>query len=183
MSISLLLLQVQQNNSKNIQDCGVFSVCTQYFERKSGGNISEDVKYENDNDQDVGFWVGINPDGAWEGVRSLLPVTVVPKSFHNDFIAMEVIMKNGKKHAFFRGLVTVVNDSDVKLEIAVCPFSLIKGNDSSTISRGNILVEEVFQNQCYHPTDGWGCKHLGSHINDPGQWSTRDFSYSSKVSK
>lgn len=177
------MLQVQQNNIENIQDCGVFSVSTQYFERKSGGKISEDVEHENDEEKDVGFWVGINPDGAWEGVRSLLPVSVVPKSFHKDFIAMEVIMKNGKKHAVFRGLVTVVNDSDVKLEIAVCSLSLIKGTDSSTSSRGNIFVEEVFQNQFYHPTSGWGSKHLGSHNNDPGHWSSRDFSYSSKVSK
>ncbi|KAK4798434.1 hypothetical protein SAY86_030760 [Trapa natans] len=170
----------QHGNNENIPDCGVFSVSTQYFERKSGGKISDDVEYENGDHQDIGFWVGINPDGAWEGVRSLLPLSVVPRSFDNDFIAMEVIMKNGRKHAVFRGLVTVVNDSDVKLEVAICPLSLIKSNDSFTISRGNILVEEVFQNQYYHPADGWGGKQLGSHINDPGQWSTRDFSYSSK---
>ncbi|KAK4782709.1 hypothetical protein SAY86_007083 [Trapa natans] len=111
----------QQNNSDNIQDCGVFFVSTQYFERKFGGKISEDVEYKNDDRQDVGFWLGINPDGAWE--EAMFPP-----------LFQEIIF----------------------------------------------LVEEVFQNQYYHPTEGWGNKHLGSHLNYPGQWSTRDYSYSSK---
>lgn len=88
-------------------------------------------------------------------------------------------MRNGKKHAIFRGLATVVNDSDVNLDILVCHVSKIQDSGSST---PNIVVEEIFENQRYHPISGWGNKWPGFQGSDPACWSTRDFSCSSKVS-
>lgn len=101
----------------------------------------------------------------------MLPLSVVPKSLQSEFIAMEVVMKNGKKHAIFRGLATVVNDSDINLDISVCHASMIQDSGSSS---HNIVVEEIFENQRCQPNFGQG--------NDPPIWSTKDFSYSSKVS-
>lgn len=181
--IALHLFQVYQNNTEQIQESGLLSVSTYYFERKTVGKLTEDVEHEDDMDRDVGFWVGVNSEGVWESIRSILPVSVVPKSMKEDLVAMEVAMKNGKKHVVFRGLVTVVNDSDVKMEIAVCPISSVNMSSISPSSGSNLVIEEVFQNQRYHPMYGWGNKHLGARSNDPDHWSTRDFSYTSKVRK
>lgn len=103
---------------------------------------------------------------------------MVPKTLEDDFIALEVVMKNGKKHAVLRSLVTVVNDSDVKLEIVVCSLASIQGSSDAS-GTSNTVVEEVFENQRFYPISGWG----SSHNTDPGRWSTRDFSYTSKVSQ
>lgn len=168
--------RVQDKNIENIQERGVLLVSTSYFERKTGVKLTEDAENEGGSDNDVGFWVGAAPKGAWECIRSLLPLSVVPKSLEDDFIALEVVMKNGKKHAVLRSLVAVMNDSDVKLEIVVCSLSSIQGSSNSS-STSNTLVEEVFENQRYHPISGWG----SSQNTDPGRWSTRDFSYTSKV--
>lgn len=142
------------------------------------GKATEDAENEGRFDNDVGFWVGASPEGGWDCIRSLLPLSVAPKSLEDDFVALEVVMKNGKKHAVLRSLVTVVNDSDVKLEIVACSLSSIQGS-SVYSSTSNTVVEEVFENQRYHPISGWG----SSQNTDPGRWSTRDFSYTSKVSQ
>lgn len=169
------VLLVQHNNVEDMHDQGCLLVSTTYFERKTVPNLKIEAENENDIDRDIGFWVGLSPEGVWESVRSLLPMSVVPKSFQNDFIAMEVVMKNGKKHVIFRGLATVVNDTDFKLDISVCHVSLIHGHGPS-------VVEEIFENQRYHPISGWNNKWPGFRSDDPGRWSTMDFSYSSKVS-
>ncbi|XP_062178337.1 uncharacterized protein LOC133883124 isoform X2 [Alnus glutinosa] len=163
----------RRNNVEDMHDQGCLLVSTTYFERKTVANLKIDAVNENVIDRDIGFWVGLRPEGMWESVRSLLPMSVVPKSFQNDFIAMEVVLKNGKKHVIFRGLATVVNDTDFKLDISVCHVSLIHGHGPS-------VVEEIFENQRYHPISGWNNKWPGFRSDDPGRWSTRDFSYSSK---
>jgi vacuolar protein sorting-associated protein 13A/C len=123
-----------------MHDHSFLLVSTSYFERKSIANLKLDAESENVMDRDMGFWVGLSSEGVWECVRSLLPVSVVPKSLQNDFIAMEVVMKNGKKHVIFRGLATLVNDSDVKLGISICHVSSIHGhNRSSGTSSFNIV--------------------------------------------
>lgn len=71
-------------------------------------NFLGDKETEYSHDRDIGFWVRLSPDGDWVGVRSLLPLSVFPKFLETDFIAVEVVMKNGKKHAIFRGLATIV---------------------------------------------------------------------------
>lgn len=173
-------MQVQQNNFEGKHNGSLF-VETSYFERNTIANLQKDVISENDADRDIGFWVGLDRKNEWKSIRSLLPLSVVPTSLQNEFIAMEVVMKNGKKHAMFRGLVTVVNDSDVRLNISTCHSSSSLDTDSSQgVSSNKSAVEEVFQNQYYHPTSGWGNK-WPSHLEKAGHWSTRDFSRSSKV--
>ncbi|XP_019418850.1 PREDICTED: uncharacterized protein LOC109329610 isoform X2 [Lupinus angustifolius] len=168
---------VEQSNVGAMQNGRLF-VSTSYFERNTIAKIQKDLENENVVDRDIGFWVGLSPEGKWESVRSLLPLSVVPKSLNNEYIGMEVVMKNGKKHAVFRSLVTVVNDSDVVLNILTSHAShgtdpLLGANSTST------AVEEVFQNQCYS-SSGWGNDWPAVHLDNPGHWSTRDFSYSSK---
>ncbi|XP_051130647.1 uncharacterized protein LOC127251100 isoform X2 [Andrographis paniculata] len=130
---------------------------------------------------DIGFCVALGPEGPWDGIRSLLPLSVITRKLKDEFVALEVSMKNGKKHAVFRGLAAVTNDSDIKLDISTCHLSVISGHDSpSRKVPKNIVIEEIFENQQYHPVSGWGNNQYGSHGKDPLRWSTRDYSYSSK---
>lgn len=126
-------------------------------------------------DRDMGFWVALGPEGPWDGFRSSLPLSVITRKLKDDFVALEVSMKNGKKHAVFRGLAIVTNDADIALNISTCHASVIY--DSSRTSRSNVLVEEIFENQQCQAS-GWG----NDGDNSPLRWSTRDFSFSSKVS-
>lgn len=177
------LFQVPPDSVENMHNSGCLLVSTTYFERNVIANFQRDKETEDSHNRDVGFWVRLSPEGSWESVRSLLPLSVVPKSIHNEFFAMEVIMKNGKKHAIFRGLAIVVNDSDVKLDISICHVSLVHGHDPCLgTSKLNIVIEEIFENQRNNPISGWGNKWPRFRSNDPGRWSTRDFSYSSNVS-
>lgn len=164
-------LRSKRDDVEDMHDQGCLLVSTTYFERKTVANLKIDA--EDENAREIGFWIGLGPKGVWESVRSLLPMSVVPKSFQNDFIAMEVVMKNGKKHAIFRGLATVLNDTNFKLDICVCHVSLIDGHGLS-------VVEEIFENQRHHAISGWNSKWPGFRSDDAGRWSTRDFSYSSK---
>ena len=146
--------------------------------RNTTANFQRDAE-KDASDKDIGFWVRLGTEGSWESIRSLLPLSVVPKSVQSEFIAVEVVMKNGKKHAILRGLATIVNDSDINLDISVCHASMIQDSGSNS---HNIVVEEIFENQRYQPISGWGNKWSSFRGNDPGRWSTKDFSYSSKVS-
>ncbi|KAK7291737.1 hypothetical protein RIF29_07114 [Crotalaria pallida] len=163
---------VEQSNVEAMHD-GCLFVSTSYFERNTIAKIQKDMERDNV-DEDIGFWVGLGSEGEWESVRSLLPLSVVPKSLQNEYIGMEVVMKNGKKHAIFRSLVTVMNDSDVVLNILTSHDS----NPLLTANSSNTIVEEVFQNQCYS-SSAWGNNWSAVHQDNPGHWSTRDFSYSS----
>ncbi|XP_050216889.1 uncharacterized protein LOC126667840 isoform X2 [Mercurialis annua] len=168
--------RIQKDSIEVLHDCGSLLVSTTYFERNMVSNLPRDKDAENSNHRDIGFWVRLRPEGSWEGIRSLLPLSVVPKLLENDFVAMEVVMKNGKKHAIFRGLVTVVNEADIQLDILVCHASLVSSSGRSNM---NTVIEEIFENQYYSPISGWGNKWPGFRSNDPGRWSTRDLSYSS----
>lgn len=162
--------------------CRLF-VSTSFIEKSMVTDFDNKWGDQNDLDGDMGFWVALGPEGPWDGFRSLLPLSVIAMKLQNDFVALEVSMKDGKKHAVFRGLATVTNDSDVRLNISTYHVSLVNGHDiSSGISRNDIVIEEIFENQQYHPGTGWGNSEHGSHEKDPGRWSTKDFSYSSKVS-
>lgn len=173
---------VQPNNDEDMQENGRLFVSKMHFERNTIASLHGDVSTESHMDGEVGFWVGLHPDDAMKSIRSLLPLSVVPKSFDNEFFAIEAIMKNGKKHAIFRGLVTVVNDSEFRLGISVCHISLVNDkNESVRTSSGNVIVEEIFENQYLQPNSGWGDKRPGSYNNGPGRWCT-NFSYSSDVS-
>lgn len=181
-SLKILFSHFQQNDPENMTDCGILLVSSSYFERRTIANFQRDVGNENFIDRDTGFWVGLRADGAWQSIRSLLPLSTAPILLQDDYIAMDVVMKNGKKHASLRGLVTVVNDSDIKLDISICHVSLIHEYDASLgTGSSNIVVEEIFENQRYHPNSGWSDQVLGFRHDDPGHWSTQDFSHSSKV--
>ncbi|KAL3358176.1 hypothetical protein AABB24_015358 [Solanum stoloniferum] len=159
-----------QLNSNDTNSCGCLFVSTTYFEKKMALN------YENDEGEkagasDIGFWVGLTPKGPWESIRSFLPLSVVTKTLGDDYVALEVVTKNGKKHVIFRALATVSNDSDITLDISSCHESMIHTQDLSSEGRNySIFVEEIFENQRNHPVSG---------VKDPGRWSTRDFAYSS----
>ncbi|KAE8735934.1 hypothetical protein F3Y22_tig00000313pilonHSYRG00021 [Hibiscus syriacus] len=168
-----------KKKSSNVEDMHgdvKLFVSMSYFERDTTANFERNTESKDASDKDIGFWVRLGSEGSWESIRSLLPLSVVPKSFQSEFIAMEVVVKNGKKHAIFRGLATVVNESDVNLDIAVCRVSMLQDSGSSA---RKIMVEEIFENQRYHPISGWG-KWSGSQGSDPECWSTKDFSCSSK---
>jgi len=175
--ISLILVQ---QNVEAKQD-GCLFVSTSYFERNKIANLQNDIESENDDDdRDIGFMVGLSLESDWVSIRSLLPLSVTPVSLQKEYIGMEVVMKNGKKHVIFRGLVTVVNDSDVILNIMTSHASHTHG-PSLGVNSSSTVTEEVFQNQYYLPSTGWGNNWPGVHKDNPGHWSTRDFSNSSKV--
>ncbi|KAH0635119.1 hypothetical protein KY284_037905 [Solanum tuberosum] len=159
-----------QLNSNDTNSCGCLFVSTTYFEKKMALN------YENDEGEkagasDIGFWVGLTPKGPWESIRSFLPLSVVTKTLGDDYVALEVVTKNGKKHVIFRALATVSNDSDITLDISSCHESMIHTQDLSSEGRNySIFVEEIFENQRNHPVSG---------VKDTGRWSTRDFAHSS----
>lgn len=171
-------MPVQQNVEAMHDGCLLAS--TSYFERNRIANLQNDVEHASIGDRDIGFWVGLGLESEWRSIRSLLPLSVAPISLQNEYIGMEVAIKNGKKHVIFRGLVTVVNDSDVILNILTCHAS--PGCDPSLgVNSSNTVTEEIFQNQYYQPSCGWGNNWPGVHKDSPGNWSTRDFSQSSKV--
>ncbi|CAN6447305.1 unnamed protein product [Victoria cruziana] len=166
----------------DVQSCGFVLVSTSYFERKAHGLTPKDLSVKA-SDSDVGFWVALAPEGPWTSFRRLLPLGSTPKEFNGDFFAFDVAMKKGKKHVTFRSLATVVNDTNLDLEICICPLALV--DDVSSIStldtnKNSAVTEEIFENQRYQPVSGWTSKWHGSSRNDPGPWSSRDYSQSSK---
>ncbi|KAJ4956285.1 hypothetical protein NE237_013068 [Protea cynaroides] len=168
----------QLSTDEGISVFGSLFVSTCFFETKTVAILHREMESVNEIDKDSGFWVGLGPEGPWESLRSLLPLSVIPKMLKEDFVALQVVMKNGKKHAIFRSLATVTNDSDVKMDLSVCPISTLH-NPALSFSESTV-IEEVFENQRYHSISGWGNRWPGFHGNDPGRWSTRDLSYSSK---
>ncbi|KAK7348007.1 hypothetical protein VNO80_22555 [Phaseolus coccineus] len=172
------LSRLVEQNVEAMHDACLFA-STSYFERNKIANLQNDMESENDADRDIGFWLGLSLESEWVSIRALLPLSVTPVSLQKQYIGMEVVMKNGKKHVIFRGLVTVVNDSDVILNIMTSHASHSIG-PSLGVNSSNTVTEEVFQNQYYQPSTGWGNNWPGVHNYNPGHWSTRDFSNSSK---
>ncbi|CAM9004161.1 unnamed protein product [Rhodiola kirilowii] len=118
----------QLTSNEKLLDIASLSTCTNYFEKKLSGNFQRE-KTESIIENKVGYFIGLSASGPWEFFDSLFPLSVIPKSLMNDFVAKEVVLKNGKKHAIFRGLASVVNDSDVKLDILVCSISSNQAQD------------------------------------------------------
>lgn len=115
----------QEENEQDVMNLGSLLVSTSYFERKLALDLQKDSTDVNEADSDVGFWIALHPDGPWESSRSFLPLSVFPKILEGNFLAMEVITRNEKKHAIFRGLATVVNETNFKLDLSLCPSSVI----------------------------------------------------------
>ncbi|KAJ0228735.1 Vacuolar protein sorting-associated protein 13 [Hirschfeldia incana] len=137
---------LQRKNAEDMHDNGCLLVSTSYFEKTAIPNTLRNVESKDFADGDTGFWIGVWPDDSWHSIRSLLPLSVTPKSLQNDFIAMEVSMRNGRKHATFRCLATVVNDSDVDLEISI--------SSDQNISSGCLHVRPRVDNA--HHSYAWG---------------------------
>uniref|UniRef100_A0A0E0JZW8 C2 domain-containing protein n=1 Tax=Oryza punctata TaxID=4537 RepID=A0A0E0JZW8_ORYPU len=129
-----------------------------------------------------GFWIGLSPDGPWECFTAALPLSTIPISLNNSHFALEVTMRNGKKHASLRALVIIANGVDIKLEVSVCPVTMHSSSVSNAGSTSSTsIIDEVFENQWYRPTSGWGSNPASDQGCDVGPWSTKDGSYSSKV--
>ncbi|XP_073302377.1 uncharacterized protein [Primulina huaijiensis] len=170
-----------RGHTDEVHPRGCLLISTSYIEKSMVADFESGRGDGKGAGADVGFWVAVGPEGPWDGFRSLLPLSVNTKKLKDDFVALEVSMKNGKKHALFRSLATVTNDSDIKLSISTCPVSMIHDQEAtSTLRSNNCVIEEVFENEKYHPVSGWCNNESGSRDADPGHWSTRDFSYSSK---
>ncbi len=91
-------------------------------------------------------------------------------------------MRNGKKHASLRALAIIANGFDIKLEVSVCPVTMHSSSVSNAGSTSSTsIIDEVFENQWYRPTSGWGSNPASDQGCDVGPWSTKDGSYSSKV--
>lgn len=160
---------------------GVILVSTSLLEKKASANFQRQVENVTNADNEVGFWIGLHPEGPWESFRSVLPLSVAPRTMDEHLFAFEVVTKNGKKHAILRSLGVVVNDTDVVIEVCLCPVSAVARTALSKLETNNVVLEEVFENQRYHPVTGWRSKLPGSRDSEPQRWSTRNFSFSSKV--
>ncbi|XP_020520361.1 uncharacterized protein LOC18430003 [Amborella trichopoda] len=174
--------KVQLSSDAEMQECGSLLISISYYERETLGNFQRDLVALNSSERDCGFWIGLSPEGPWTIFRSLLPLSTIPKTLNEDF-AVEIVMKKGRKHAVLRSLAAVFNDTDRKLELCICPASIVENHSSgpsSNISGHSAVTEEIFENQRYQPLSGWGNKWPGFLTNDPAHWSNRDFSYSSK---
>ncbi|KAK1259991.1 hypothetical protein QJS04_geneDACA015489 [Acorus gramineus] len=176
-SVYQLRRKGQYSTDENRKDCGYLLLSASYYDRNTVVNLQRDMESMITADRDVGFLIGLSPDGPWEAFRSLLPLSVVPKVLDGNCFASEVVMKNGRKHAIFRALGMIVNDADIKVEVAMCPLSAHA--DHTPQKKYSTITEEIFENQRYLPTFGWGNK-FAFNGNDPAHWSTRDFSNSSK---
>lgn len=176
-----LYIQGQPINNEDRKDYGVLVVSTCYIERNTQQSFQSGTDDE-EFDTDVGFWIGLSPDGPWESFSSVLPQSIVPKSLNKNPFAFEVSVRNGKKHGVLRALALIANDANIKLEVSVCPVNMLSSPLSNVESGSSTtVIEEVFENQRYQPIAGWGNKSVGFRGNDLGRWSNRDFSYSSKV--
>lgn len=165
------------------KECGILVLSTCFIERNNQTDFNTEKGHKNNDDKEIGFLIGLTHNGPWESFGSVLSLSVVPKSLNDNHFAFDVSMRDGMKYATLRALAVVSNDSDVKLEVSVCPFGLISSLQSPSYesSGSNSIVEEVFENQRYQPISGWGNKSSSQHGNESWNWSNRDFSHLSKV--
>lgn len=127
---------------------------------------------------DIGVWFAVNPQGPWTGLRSVLPVSTLLKEIGKRHLAVEVSMQQNLKAVKLRSLTIVVNNTDMALDVCLCPYSLLNSDNQQSTA-----IEEVFENQRYQPlAGGWGSKWPGHLMpNDPCRWSNRDYSIKSQV--
>lgn len=129
-------------------------------------NFQNDKRGKDDSDGDIGFWVGLNAYGPWESIRSFLPLSVITKEMKDDYVAVEVVTKNGKKHAIFRGLATVTNDSDIKLEISSCDVSMINPQEhrrKQIKEKGTSGINDIFLSPGSSSVLPWKCTSKDSN--------------------
>lgn len=170
------------DDGSECSNCGLISLTTFYFIAEGDKSLKGDSGNRFSNGE-IGLMVGLSPEGPWTSIRSVLPLSTIPKELNGTF-GVEVVMQKGQKHAILRSLFSIVNNTDITLEVCVCPLSLLNSTDvqlSSDTNRPVVETEEIFENQRYNPLSGWGNKRPGLLMsNDPGRWSRNDYSYSSK---
>ncbi|KAL3831089.1 hypothetical protein ACJIZ3_019891 [Penstemon smallii] len=132
-------LKRRGQHSDEMHSRGCLFVSSSYVEKSTVTDIGNDQRDGSELDGDVGFWVSVGPGGPWDGFRSLLLLSVSTRKLKDDFVALEVSMKNGKKHAKFRALAMVNNDSDIKLDISTCHISTINDSDDWARTNQNFL--------------------------------------------
>jgi vacuolar protein sorting-associated protein 13A/C len=129
---------------------------------------------------DIGLWLAVSPQGPWTGLRSILPATTVPKEMGRRPLAVEVTMQQNQKCVKVRSLITILNNTDMALDICLSPFHLLYTPDGSTKNmegKLSTVMEEIFENQRYQPLAGWGSKWPDHMLpGDPSRWSNRDYS-------
>ncbi|XP_078179744.1 uncharacterized protein LOC144573852 isoform X2 [Carex rostrata] len=164
------------------RECGILVLSTCFIERNNQKDFNTEKGHKNNDDKEIGFLIGLTHNGPWVSFGSVLSLSVVPKSLNDNHFAFDVSLRDGMKYATLRSLAVVSNDSDVKLEVSVCPFGLISSLQSPSYesSGSTSIVEEVFENQRYQPISGWGNKLSSQHGNESWNWSNRDFSHLSK---
>ncbi|KAK3157946.1 hypothetical protein QOZ80_2AG0130600 [Eleusine coracana subsp. coracana] len=169
----------QVSEHKDRKNCGVLVLSSCYVERSTHSNFHS---WKDSKSSESDFWIGLSPDGPWESFTAVFPLSIIPKSLNNNHFAFEITMRNGKKHATLRSLAVIANDSDIKLEVSVCPVNMLNSSVLNSRSTSSIsAIDEVFENQWYRPITGWGTNPSNDHGNDLRQWSTRDCSHSSKA--
>lgn len=153
-----------------------FSAKSDKKEKMAGFDSKDDTK-----GVDIGLWLAVSPQGPWTGLRSVLPATTVPKEIGRRPLAVEVTMQQNQKCVKLRSLMTILNNTDIPLDVCLCPFPLLNTPEGSTKSSEGTLstvIEEMFENQRYQPlAGGWGSKWPGHMLpGDPFRWSNRDYS-------
>lgn len=106
---------------------------TSFYDQNTILNAQREVDNSNTTEGDIGFWVGGGSSGPWVSFGSLLTLSVIPKSLNGKHFAFEVFTRNGNKYAVLRPLAKVINDTDVKLEISVCPAAVLNKQDLNTL--------------------------------------------------
>mgnify|MGYP000406179995 FL=1 len=159
----------------------VITVC--YYNEKVN-QPEEEVDTSRNQFKDTGLLIGLSSNGPWTHVQSVLPLGKIPIEVINGHVALEVTMNDGQKKATLRSLVTVFNQTDVAMEICVCPLSSLSGQQGTSSLFDNepiVIGEEIFENQRYQLLAGWGSRWPGHFLpTDPGRWSTRDMQKSSQ---
>lgn len=130
------------------------SISTSYIEKSMGTDESQS-RDKNEVDTDTGFWVALSSGGPWDGFRSLLPLSVITKKLDDDFVALEISMRNGRKHAIFRALATVTNDADIILDISTCNALTMSEQEVSSRSSKTTIIDnsgkDTFLDTTLHP--------------------------------
>lgn len=158
-----------------------FSAKSEEKEKKEGFDSKDDTK-----GVDIGLWLAVSPKGPWTGLRSVLPVTTVPKEIGSRPLAVEVTMQQNQKCVKLRSRITILNNTDIALDVCLCPFPLLntpEGSTKGSEGKPSTVVEEIFENQRYQPlAGGWGSKWPGHMLpSDPSRYSNRDYSKTNPV--
>ena len=124
--------------------------------------------------------LGRSREGPWTDIWSVTSDMTLALSLDGRLLAAEMGVRNGLKCVTLRSPVIVTNDTDVALEVCVCPMDLLDfADDEGAVEE---VREEVWENQRYQPLMGWGSSWPGHLLpSDPARFSAADLTQSSKV--